>query len=207
MSKTVTKRSLLFGHRALAERLPKRPLHCASIHSQDAVLKQTRIDPPAENRMQHLILTPAHGQAFSGDRVAQTRWSSSQPVNKDVEGNILTLGGPSIRRVRLVCAGIRPSLLEQFSTDLPEVILLESAPAAKEFKIGLGLLASIKLNSRKLDAAYVIGGLRQQIVPWRCVFENSCFASDRALDGRVHCLSDDALTPVVINLGSVTTVS
>ena len=200
MSKTVTKRSLLFGHRALAERLPKRPLHCASIHSQDAVLKQTRIDPPAENRMQHLILTPAHGQAFSGDRVAQTRWSSSQPVNKDVEGNILTLGGPSIRRVRLVCAGIRPSLLEQFSTDLPEVILLESAPAAKEFKIGLGLLASIKLNSRKLDAAYVIGGLRQQIVPWRCVFENSCFASDRALDGRVHCLSDDALTPVVINL-------
>lgn len=126
--------------------------------------------------------------------------SSAETTHKDAGGNPSVLRGSSIRKIGFVHARMHTSLLKHFPTDLPEVILLESAPAAKEFKIGLGLLASIKLNSRKLDAAYVIGGLRQQIVPWRCVFENSCFASDRALDGRVHCLSDDALTPVVINL-------
>lgn len=98
------------------------------------------------------------------------------------------------------CAAIRPSLLKKFSTDLLEVILLESVPTAKEFEISLGLLASFKLGSRKLDAAYVIGSLGQQIVPRRCIFKNSRFASNRALDSRVHCLSNDTLTPVVINL-------
>lgn len=200
MSKTVTKRSLLFEHRALAERLPKRPLHCASIDSQDAVLKQTRIDPPAENRMQHLILTPAHGQAFAADCVARTRWGSDQPANNNAEGNTPALGGSSIREIRFAYTRMHSSLLKLFSTDLLEVILLEGVPAAKEFKIGLGLLASIELNSRKLDTAYVISSLRQQITPWRCIFENGCLASNRALDGRVHCLSNDALAPVVIHL-------
>lgn len=148
----------------------------------------------------NLTPDPAGWRTNAVDCVTQTSRGSDGLNFKDAGGNPPALGRPSIRRVRFVHARMHTSLLKHFPTDLPEVILLESAPAAKEFKIGLGLLASIKLNSRKLDAAYVIGGLRQQIVPWRCVFENSCFASDRALDGRVHCLSDDALTPVVIDL-------
>ena len=120
--------------------------------------------------------------------------------NKNAGGNPPAFGGPSIRRVRFARAAMHPSLLKQFSTDLLEVILLESVSAAKEFEIGLGLLASFKLGSRKLYATYVIGSLGQQIVPRRCVFKNSCLASNRALDSRVHCLSDDTLTPVVINL-------
>lgn len=145
-------------------------------------------------------LSPTGWQALAAGCAARTHWGSDQPVNKKVGGDPSTLGRPSIQKIRFVRARMCSSLLKHFSTNFPEVILLESAPAAKEFKIGLGLLASIKLNSRKLDAAYVIGGLRQQIVPWRCVFENSCLASNRALDGRVHCLSDNTLTPVVINL-------
>lgn len=147
-----------------------------------------------------LDLIAAYVRVLAVDCVAWMPWSIDQVANKDAEGNPPTLGGPSIRKIRFVQAAMRSSLLKQFTANLPEVILLESAPAAKEFKIGLGLLASIKLNSRKLDAAYVIGRLRQQIVPWRCIFENDCLASNRALDGRVHCLSDDTLTPVVVNL-------
>lgn len=90
--------------------------------------------------------------------------SSAETTHKDAGGNPSVLRGSSIRKIGFVHARMHTSLLKHFPTDLPEVILLESAPAAKEFKIGLGLLASIKLNSRKLDAAYVIGGLRQQIV-------------------------------------------
>lgn len=150
--------------------------------------------------VRHLALAPAGGRGFAIDCATQTRWGTDQPENKNAGGQLPTLEGPSIRSIRLVYTIMRASLLKHFSTNFPEVILLESAPAAKEFKIGLGLLASIKLNSRKLDAAYVIGRLRQQIVSWRCVFENRCLASNRALDGRVHCLSNDALTPVVVNL-------
>lgn len=47
---------------------------------------------------------------------------------------------------------MRPPLLKRFTTNLPEVILLESVPTAKKFEIGLGLLASFKLDSRKLNA-------------------------------------------------------
>lgn len=196
MSKTVASCSKFFVHRSSAERLSRHLPCCADIDNLAAALKQTRIDSLSKEGVRHLALDSAHDQAPAADCVAQARWGSDQPENKNAGGEPPALGKSPNWKTQVDYTAAPCELLETLLPELLEEVLLEVAESAKECRIGLSLQMPFELQVGQLDSANVVSNLGKTITACNGILIDNRLAGDARCNRPMNRFGHNALPAV-----------